>query len=74
MNIEEEIRKILDLYYNYFKYEDFEEVDSLSKMDILTELEDEYEANIPLSVFDSNPDEETFINLVAESIRGQKNV
>jgi acyl carrier protein len=70
MNTESEIKKLLGLYYDYFQYDDFEDLDSLSKMDILTELEDVFDTNLPLSIYDTNPSERQFVKLVVEIIDG----
>jgi hypothetical protein len=70
MNVEKIVKDLLQLYYEYFLYDDFEDLDDTSKLDILTELEDELEMHIPTSIYHSNPSEREFVELVCSLYEG----
>lgn len=64
MNKRERIAEIVDSMLDYFEVDSFDDLDSLMQMDLITEIEDCLDINLPLSLLDHEFTRRQFIDAV----------
>jgi len=74
MNKREQLREIVDSMCDYFDVEYYDDLDSLMKMDLIVEVEECLDINIPLSIFDQELTRKQFIDACLEVYETSINV
>jgi acyl carrier protein len=71
MNKREQIKEIIDSMMDYFDVDDFDDLDSLMQMDLLAEVEECLDINIPMSFLDKEMNRKEFTLGVLAIYEGQ---
>lgn len=65
-NKREVVTEIVDSMLDYFGVDCFDDLDSLHRMDLIVEVEECLDINIPLNFFDEDLNRKQFINKVLD--------